>query len=259
MTRHLLQLVWNRKRQNLLLRVEIFFSFLVLFGVVLVAVHFVDNWRQPLGFDIERVWSITVDRKENDDGAGGQGARIARRSASCCSRCARCRRSRSRPPSFTSPYANSSWGGGMRLPGGHRLDHGMNSVTDDFPRALPDAARRRALVLARGRRGDLEAGRDQPAPGAGVLRRRRRVGKIIPESAIPTTAAGPEREAGGQAGRRRDRGLPPGRRARDARRTSCSSACASTTEPEGDLARAPARARRSRHAGRVRGDAGQAR
>ena len=67
MTRHLLRLIWNRKRQNFLLTVEIFFSFLALFGVVLFTMHFVNNSRQPLGFDIDRVWSITVDRKENDE------------------------------------------------------------------------------------------------------------------------------------------------------------------------------------------------
>ena len=49
MTRHLLRLIWNRKRQNFLLTVEIFFSFLTLFGVVLFAVHYANNARQPLG------------------------------------------------------------------------------------------------------------------------------------------------------------------------------------------------------------------
>ena len=34
MTRHLIRLIWNRKRQNFLLTVEMFFSFLTLFGVV---------------------------------------------------------------------------------------------------------------------------------------------------------------------------------------------------------------------------------
>ena len=67
MTRHLLRLIWNRKRQNFLLTVEIFFSFLTLFGVVLFAVHYANNARQPLGFDIDRLWSISVDRKESDE------------------------------------------------------------------------------------------------------------------------------------------------------------------------------------------------
>ena len=39
----------------------------MLFGVVLFAVHFANNSRQPLGFDIDRVWSISVDRKETDE------------------------------------------------------------------------------------------------------------------------------------------------------------------------------------------------
>ena len=54
MTRHLLRLIWNRKRQNFLLTVEIFFAFLTLFGVVLFAMHFANNTRQPLGYDIAR-------------------------------------------------------------------------------------------------------------------------------------------------------------------------------------------------------------
>jgi putative ABC transport system permease protein len=67
MTRHLLRLIWNRKRQNFLLTLEIFFSFIALFGVVLFAMQFLNNSRQPLGYSIDRVWSITVDRKENDE------------------------------------------------------------------------------------------------------------------------------------------------------------------------------------------------
>ena len=60
MTRHLLRLVWNRKRQNLLLAFEIFLSFLVLFTVVFFSFSYYSNWRQPLGFDIARVWMISV-------------------------------------------------------------------------------------------------------------------------------------------------------------------------------------------------------
>jgi len=60
MTRHLMRLVWNRKRQNLLLTVEIFLSFLVLFVVVFFAFTYYSNWQQPLGFQYERVWTISV-------------------------------------------------------------------------------------------------------------------------------------------------------------------------------------------------------
>ena len=66
MTRHLIRLIWNRKRQNFLLTVEMFFSFLTLFGVVLIAAQYINNSRQPLGYEIDRVWSMSVDRKESD-------------------------------------------------------------------------------------------------------------------------------------------------------------------------------------------------
>ncbi len=61
MTKHLLKLVWNRKRINFLITVEIFFSFIVLFGVVLAAVYYVDNYRQPLGYTYENVWRVAVE------------------------------------------------------------------------------------------------------------------------------------------------------------------------------------------------------
>jgi putative ABC transport system permease protein len=132
MTRHLLRLIWNRKRQNFLLTLEIFFSFLALFGVVLFAMHFANNSRQPLGFDIDRVWSITVDRKENDeDPAVKSRHRATFRQLLLALR--EMPQVEVAAASFTSPYANWSWGGGMRLRGGHKIDHSVNSITDDFP------------------------------------------------------------------------------------------------------------------------------
>lgn len=60
MIRHVFKLVWNRRRTNALLAVEIFFSFLVLFAVVVSAVFLLDNWRKPLGFRYEHVWSVEI-------------------------------------------------------------------------------------------------------------------------------------------------------------------------------------------------------
>ncbi|HEX6900557.1 MAG TPA: FtsX-like permease family protein [Thermoanaerobaculia bacterium] len=61
MTRHLFKLVWNRKRTNALIILEIFFSFLVVCLVATMAVYFWDNYRRPLGFSYQDVWKITVD------------------------------------------------------------------------------------------------------------------------------------------------------------------------------------------------------
>jgi putative ABC transport system permease protein len=63
MTRHMIRLVWNRRRSNALLAVEIFFSFLVLLAIAVAVVYFADAWRKPLGFDYENVWKIAVDTR----------------------------------------------------------------------------------------------------------------------------------------------------------------------------------------------------
>lgn len=60
MIRHLFKLVWNRKRANALLIVEIFFSFVVLFAVVTLAASMIVRYRKPLGFDYHDVWVATI-------------------------------------------------------------------------------------------------------------------------------------------------------------------------------------------------------
>lgn len=131
MTRHLLRLIWNRKRQNFLLTVEIFLSFLTLFGVVLIAAHYWSNARQPLGFTIDRVWSLSVDRKESDEDAAVK-ARHRETYRQLIMALGDMPEVESVGASFTGPYANSNWGGAMRLAGGRRIRHGVNRVTDSY-------------------------------------------------------------------------------------------------------------------------------
>jgi putative ABC transport system permease protein len=72
MTRHLFKLVWNRKRTNALIILEIFFSFLVVFLVATLGIYFWDNYRRPLGFSYQNVWKISVDTQaanEDDEAA----------------------------------------------------------------------------------------------------------------------------------------------------------------------------------------------
>ena len=67
MTRHLLKLVWNRKRANALIMLEIFFTFLVVFGVGTLGLYLWDNWRRPLGFDWQNVWAVQLDMQQSSD------------------------------------------------------------------------------------------------------------------------------------------------------------------------------------------------
>jgi putative ABC transport system permease protein len=63
MIKHWLKMVWNRKRINGLIMLEIFVSFLVLFAVLTFAAYYINNYRKPLGFTIDRVWSIGVNSR----------------------------------------------------------------------------------------------------------------------------------------------------------------------------------------------------
>ena len=65
MIRHLFKLIWNKKRAHALLIVEIWASFLVLFGLATLIVVNVRNYREPLGFTYEDVWAISL--KSNQD------------------------------------------------------------------------------------------------------------------------------------------------------------------------------------------------
>ena len=61
MIRHLMKLVWRRKRASALVMVEIFLSFLVVFIVATLGLHFAGNYRRPLGFDWRDVWLVRVE------------------------------------------------------------------------------------------------------------------------------------------------------------------------------------------------------
>jgi putative ABC transport system permease protein len=70
MIRHLLKLVWHRKRSTALLMLEVAVSFLVVFAVAAFALRYADNVRRPLGFDWQPVWVVAVDSNfTGDDGA----------------------------------------------------------------------------------------------------------------------------------------------------------------------------------------------
>jgi putative ABC transport system permease protein len=72
MIKHLCKLVWNRKRVNFLITLEIFISFLVIFGVIVFAVYYLDNYRHPLGFNYQNVWNVQVGMQRKSDDSDKQ-------------------------------------------------------------------------------------------------------------------------------------------------------------------------------------------
>ena len=184
MTRHLMRLIWNRKRQNFLLTVEILFSFLTLFGVVLVAAQYINNSRLPVGYQIDRVWSLNVERRESDEDPLVK-ARHRETFQQVLMALRDLPQVESVSAAFTGPYANSSWGSGTRLSRGRHVDFGVNNATDSYAELFnipivegrwfsreDDAATWTPVVL--NRRLATEIFGDEPA-----------VGQIIPEERDP--------------------------------------------------------------------------
>jgi len=60
MIRHLLRLLWNRKRASALVVAEIVMSFLVLTVVIGGISHYSINWHRPLGYEASNVWNLNV-------------------------------------------------------------------------------------------------------------------------------------------------------------------------------------------------------
>ena len=60
MIRHLITLMWNRKRANALLIVEMFLAFIVLFAVGSLGTYLWRNYQSPLGFTYDNVWELNL-------------------------------------------------------------------------------------------------------------------------------------------------------------------------------------------------------
>ncbi len=60
MFRHVLKLIWNRRKTIRLVIVEIAAAFLVVFVVAGLSLHAWGNYRRPLGFNYENIWRVSV-------------------------------------------------------------------------------------------------------------------------------------------------------------------------------------------------------
>jgi putative ABC transport system permease protein len=60
MLRHLFALMWNRRRANALLIIEILLAFVVLFAVGTIGAGLWANYRQPLGFEYANAWQANI-------------------------------------------------------------------------------------------------------------------------------------------------------------------------------------------------------
>lgn len=120
MIRHIFRLVWNRKRSTGLILVEILICFLVLCGILTSGINMARSWRQPLGFDVENVWSVDVGGMAY--GAEGDQLAADRRTAAGLLTAVRALPEvEAAAFSTNTPYSGSTWGGGTWVQG--RSEH----------------------------------------------------------------------------------------------------------------------------------------
>jgi putative ABC transport system permease protein len=127
MTWHLLKLIWNRRRTNGLLMVEMFFSFLVLVAVTTMGLFLLDNYRRPLGYHYEDVWCVKMDMKVGGGGGwDGNSAATLRRLEQTLGDLPEVEGSSS---AFTAPFAQWGWRFGDDVRGKH-IEYEYNEVGD---------------------------------------------------------------------------------------------------------------------------------
>jgi putative ABC transport system permease protein len=136
MIRHLVRLMWNRKRQNLMLGLEIFFAFLIVVATSVIVVHFGHNARQPLGFAIDDVWSIELNRggpARPDEAAVERDRELLRQVMAEVGRVPGVERVAS---AFTGPYRWYSMTAGLDIANGRRVFYSQNRADDRFADVL---------------------------------------------------------------------------------------------------------------------------
>ena len=64
---HLFKLMWNRRKMNFLMIVEIFISFIVIFVLAQSLVKFAVYYNEPLGFNYKDVWNLEININNLND------------------------------------------------------------------------------------------------------------------------------------------------------------------------------------------------
>jgi putative ABC transport system permease protein len=190
MIRHWIRLIWNRKRANFLIMIEIFISFLVLEAVMVIGTQYVYNYRHPLGFSIDNVWVVEIDPKEREDDSNR--ARHKEMLQQLLLAVRDMPQVQAAAAMYTPPYGNSTWRSVVTI-NGRKIFYGVNEVTDGA-RDVYDIDLRRGRWFSR----EDDAGKDQPwiinqRLAHDIFGDQDPVGRIIPEDAEPPAddASGP--------------------------------------------------------------------
>lgn len=134
MIRHLFKLMWNRKRRNMLLMIEMLISFIVIFAIASTIFGWGLQYMQPLGFDPENLWVLNVSWEGKVEGQTNQEAitlmkRLEQEAKAFDQVAGVC---------WTygnTPYSNSTWYSGLEWKGQH-IRYQYIKAGDDYAKVL---------------------------------------------------------------------------------------------------------------------------
>jgi putative ABC transport system permease protein len=137
MIRHLLKLLWHRKRANALIMVEIFFSFLIVFAVVTIAVSLGSRWQLPLGYQWKDVWTMSVESSVRQDAQSKktQAEQTVEDVERMMQEIRRFPQVEAVAADGMSPYTGRTWSSQLSL-NGHQAPIYIDRATDDFARVM---------------------------------------------------------------------------------------------------------------------------
>ena len=132
MIKHLFKLIWNRKKSTSLLTLEVFLSFLVLFGVLAVFYYNYSFYTQPIGFNYQNTWNLKFNWNNEEDASVRQKLIQLETSLKNFNQI----ESYSFCSSFSYPYSRSMWSTGLKNDNGIEVGTVMNEADDKFNEVL---------------------------------------------------------------------------------------------------------------------------
>jgi putative ABC transport system permease protein len=135
MIRHYLKLIWNRKRSNILIMVEIFLSFLVVFGVMTIGLRYADTYRRPLGFSRDNVWVVAVNMRLHLEDESALPPEVLETYRQLLVAVRELPEVVETAGASSTPYAHSHWTSGSDF-GPWRLRYAVCQATDGFAKVL---------------------------------------------------------------------------------------------------------------------------
>ncbi len=158
MFRHLLKLIWKRKSRNMMLSLEIFLAFVIVFAIAATVARNYQLYHLPTGFNAKDVWAVQIsDIGEGMASPSPQGYDQLQRGLLATPGVLQVAFSSS------SPYASHNFRTGFTMEGGRHVQTEITFVTDDFFKLLD-------IKIIHGRAFDLS---DEGAPAAPVVINRR--------------------------------------------------------------------------------------